>query len=111
MNNYKDIVLSSFLVSIEDNEFVKNFESIKNDVIIYYTKEYLNSIKDDMISLELKLLIEKILQLKFEFQKQIKYFFQNFINFKNDLKYLHENYICVVKKKINYNQKKWIIYS
>ena len=51
MNNYKDIFLSSFLVSIEDNEFVKNFETIKNGVLIYYTKEYLNSIKDDMISL------------------------------------------------------------
>ena len=106
MNNYKDIVLSSFLVSIEDNEFVKNFESIKNDVIIYYTKEYLNSIKDDMISLELKLLIEKILQLKFEYQKQIKYLFQNFINFKKDLKYLHENHIGVVKKNNKLQSKK-----
>jgi hypothetical protein len=51
MNNYKDIFLSRFLVSIEDNKFVKNFEAIKNGVLIYYTKEYLNSIKDDMISL------------------------------------------------------------
>ena len=50
MNNYKDIFLFRFLVSFEDNEFVKNFETI-NGVLIYYTKEYLNSIKDDMISL------------------------------------------------------------
>ena len=51
MNNYKDIFLFRFLVSFEDNEFMKNCETIKNGVLIYYTKEYLNSIKDDMISL------------------------------------------------------------
>ena len=98
MNNYKDIILSSFLVSIEDNEFVKNFETIKNDVIIYYTKEYLNSINDDMLYLELKLLIEKILQLKYEYQTQIKYLFQNFIYYKTNIKTLQQNHINMMKK-------------
>lgn len=98
MNNYKDIILSSFLVSVEDNEFVKNFETIKNDVIKYYTKDYLNSINDDMLSLELKIIIEKILHLKFEYQKQNKFLFYNFINYKNNIKSIQKNHIDIMKK-------------
>ena len=100
--------ITKFKQKISDNndEFVKIFEIFKNDNIIYYTKEYLNAIKDDVLSLELKLIFEKIINLKLEYQKQYKLLFNNFINYKNYIKLIQKNYINIFKKNNKLQTKK-----
>ena len=89
---------SNYSISSEENELMNNFETLKNDVIIYYTKEYLKSINDDMLLLEVILIIEKILQLKFEYQKQYKSLLNKFKKYKN-------NMIITKQKSINFIKK------
>ena len=86
------------LISYHDDEMIKNFERIKNDTIIYYTKEYLNSIHDDVLLLELNLIIDKILNLKFEYQKEYQFFLNNYIYCKKYIKYRQQKYINIMKK-------------
>ena len=93
-------------ISDNDDEFVKMFEIFKNDIIIYYTKEYLNSIKDDVLSLELQLIFEKIINLKLEYQKQYKLLFNNFINNKKYIKLIQKKYIDIFKKNSKLQTKK-----
>jgi hypothetical protein len=77
---------------------MNNFETLKNDVIIYYTKEYLKSINDDMLLLEVILIIEKILQLKFEYQKQYKSLLNKFKKYKNNMIITKQKSINIIKK-------------
>ena len=89
---------SNYTISSEENEFMNNFETLKNDVIIYYTKEYLKSINDDMLLLEVILIIEKTLQLKFECQKQYKTLFNKFKKYKNKMMITKKKSINIIKK-------------
>ena len=94
------------LISYHDDDIIKNFERIKNDTIIYYTNEYLNSINDDVLLLELNLFIDKILNLKFEYQKEYKYFLRSYIKYKNFIKYTQKKYINIMKKNNKLQTKK-----
>ena len=89
---------SNYSISSDENELMNNFETLKNDVIIYYTKEYLKSINDDMLLLEVILIIEKILQLKFEYQKQYKTLFIKFKKYKNNMIITKKKSINIIKK-------------
>jgi hypothetical protein len=89
---------SNYSISSEENELMNNFETLKNDVIIYYTKEYLKSINDDMLLLEVILIIEKILQLKFEYQIQYKSLLNKFKKYKNNMIITKQKSINIIKK-------------
>ena len=89
---------SNYSISSDENELMNNFETLKNDVIIYYTKEYLKSINDDMLLLEVILIIEKILQLKFEYQKQYTTLFNKFKKYKNNMIITKQKSINIIKK-------------
>jgi hypothetical protein len=108
------------LISYHDDEMIKNFERIKNDTIIYYTKEYLNSIHDDVLLLELNLIIDKILNLKFEYQKEYKFFLNNYIYCKKYIKYRQQKYINIMKKnnklqikkaRFNFNNNNYTLFN
>ena len=81
-----------------DDDFVKDFESNKNDIILYYTKEYLNSINDDVLLLEIKMIIEKILNLKIEYKNQYNFLFNNFKNYRKYIKSIQKESIIINKK-------------
>ena len=89
---------SNYSISSDENEIMNNFETLKNDVIIYYTKEYLKSINDDMLLLEVILIIEKILQLKLEYQKQYTTLFNKFKKYKNNMIITKHKSINIIKK-------------
>ena len=89
---------SNYSISSEENELMNNFETLKNDVIIYYTKEYLKSINDDMLLLEVILIIEKILQLKLEYQTQYKSLLNKFKKYKNNMIITKQKSINIIKK-------------
>ena len=48
-----------------------SFENNRNDFNIMYTDNYEESVKDDMLSLEIKLLIEKILEIQKSYHKEL----------------------------------------
>ena len=89
-----------------DEEIIKIFERFKKDVIIYYTKDYFNDIRDDVLFSELKLIIDKILNLKSEYQKYYKILVINFINNKKNIKLIQNNSIFITKKNNKLETKK-----
>ena len=107
--NNNESISFNYSKSFNENEIINNYETIKNDVIIYYTKEYLNSISNDMLLLELKIIVEKIFQLKMEYQNQYKLIFKNYIKHKNLIKLTEKKYINIAKK-INKLQMKKIFF-
>ena len=107
--NNNESISFNYSKSFNENEIINNYETIKNDVIIYYTKEYLNSISNDMLLLELKIIVEKIFQLKMEYQNQYKLIFKNYITHKNLIKLTEKKYINIAKK-INKLQMKKIFF-
>ena len=78
-----------------DNE---NFERLKNDFFLLYSKENLNKINNDVLFLEIQLLIEKILALQKKHQEE----YINLLNSININKNLFINnqskYILLIKK-------------
>lgn len=105
--NEKDKCIPNLIISDNnDDEYIKAFEIFKNDIIIYYTKEYLNSIKDDVLLLELQLIIEKIFNLKLEYQQQYISLFNNFNNYKILIKLIQEKFINTIKKNNKLYTKK-----
>ena len=89
-----------------DDDSMKYFEKIKNDIIFYYTKEYLNSLNRDGLLLELNLFIEKIFNLKIEYQNQYNLLFNSFINHRKYIKLTQKKSIIVNKKNNKLQSKK-----
>ena len=93
-NNSNENSLSS------SNENEENlFDNLKNDFNIMYIPNYEKMINDDMLSLEIQLLYEKIIELQFAYHSEFK---RLYIKFKNKQKN-YKNFISLnrhYKKKI-----------
>jgi hypothetical protein len=75
-NNFMDIILNKLILNTEydfDENYLSNssFENNRNDFNIMYTDNYGLSVKNDMLSLEIKLLIEKILEMQKSYHKEL----------------------------------------
>ena len=75
-NNFMDIILNKLILNTEydfDENYLLNssFENNRNDFNIMYTDNYGLSVKNDMLSLEIKLLIEKILEMQKSYHKEL----------------------------------------
>ena len=75
-NNFMDIILNKLILNTEydfDENYLLNssFENNRNDFNIMYTDNYGLSVKIDMLSLEIKLLIEKILEMQKSYHKEL----------------------------------------
>ena len=75
-NNFMDIILNKLILKTEydfDENYLLNssFENNRNDFNIMYTDNYGLSVKNDMLSLEIKLLIEKILEMQKSYHKEL----------------------------------------
>ena len=71
-----DIILNKLILNTEydfDENYLSNssFENNRNDFNIMYTDNYGLSVKNDMLSLEIKLLIEKILEMQKSYHKEL----------------------------------------
>ena len=56
----------------------ENFSSLKNDFEIFYTDDYVSSISEGMLQLELQLVIEKIFEIQAEYHKEYKAHLHNY---------------------------------
>jgi hypothetical protein len=75
-NNFMDIILNKLILNTEydfgENYLLNSsFENNRNDFNIMYTDNYGLSVKNDMLSLEIKLLIEKILEMQKSYHKEL----------------------------------------
>jgi len=99
-NNYRDIILND---NINTN---KNFENLKNDFLLLYPTNYSNKIKNEDGFLEIQFMIEKILSLQKEHQKEYMALFKS-INFnKSKTNYYQKEYISLIKKMNKLKTKK-----
>ena len=75
-NNFMNIVLNKLVLNNKydfDENYLLNssFENNRNDFNIMYTDNYGLSVMNDMLSLEIKLLIEKILEMQKSYHKEL----------------------------------------
>jgi len=75
-NNFMHMILNKLILNTKydfDENYLLNssFENNRNDFNIMYTDNYGLSVKNDMLSLEIKLLIEKILEMQKSYHKEL----------------------------------------
>ena len=71
---FMKVILSKILLNNNyDENYLLNssFENNRNDFTIMYTDNYEQTVIDDMLSLEIKLLIEKMLEMQKSFHKEL----------------------------------------
>ena len=76
------------------------FENLKNDFDIFYTKEYLNEIQEDVLQLEIQLQFEKIFELQSVYHKEYN-------NLQKEFNYLKKIYENIIKKYKMINKTKY----
>ena len=75
---------NKFTYDIENEDLTK-YENTKNDFILFYNKEYISSINEEMLILELQLMIDKILEMQNVYKKQSLIIQKNFEKLKKKL--------------------------
>ena len=80
------------------------FENLKNDFDIFYTKEYLNDIQEDVLQLEIQLQFEKIFELQSVYHKEYN-------NLQKEFNYLKKIYENIIKKYKMINKTKYKLMS
>ena len=81
-----------------DNENIIKYENVKKDFLLFYSKEYLNSINEEMLDLETQLMIDKILELQSVYMEEYRNFSINIKASKNALKYMQKKYFLLNKE-------------
>ena len=59
-------------IEYNDNPIDEEFLGLKNDFKIFYTKDYIDDINDDLLNLEIELCIEKIFDLILSYHQTLK---------------------------------------
>ena len=88
------------LTSDIEKENIEKYENVKNDFILFYNKEYINSINEEMLILELQLMIDKILEMQNAYKKQSIIIQRNFEKFRKKLIYFQKRNL-ILNKKMN----------
>lgn len=91
------------LVNLNINEYLldSSFENNKNDFNLLYSDNYHKNVKNDMLTMEMQLLCEKILELQKSYHNEEKMLYMDYFREKRKLKLIHENKINLKKKIIN----------
>ena len=93
-NNLVDLNIDEYLLD-------SSFENNKNDFNLLYSDNYHKNVKNDMLTMEMQLLCEKILELQKSYHNKEKMLYMDYFNEKRKLKLIHENKILLKKKIIN----------
>lgn len=80
-------------------ENISKYENIKKDFILFYNKEYINSINEEMLILELQLMIEKILEMQNVYKRQVIIIQRNFELYKKKIIFYQKRNLLMNKKK------------
>ena len=90
--------------SIDDNNLInKEFFGLKNDFEIFYTKEYIDEINDDLLNLEVELCFEKIFELILCYHQTLKQYELENKKEKNIIKNYIKDYKDVNKQILKIN--------
>ncbi len=81
-----------------ENSSIQIFNSVKTDFLIFYTDDYLSSITNDTLSLEIQLMIEKIFDLQNTFHKQFNILNEKYNKYKKYYELYSEKYFLALKK-------------
>ena len=103
-------------IEYNDNPIDEEFLGLKNDFKIFYTKDYIDDINDDLLNLEIELCIEKIFDLILSYHQALKlHEIENKIEQNKIKNYIKENKILnkqILKVNclniINKNQNNYI---
>ena len=101
-NDNSNISFNSYSFDNNDDrkEYIDSeFENLKNDFDIFYTKEYLNDIQEDVLQLEIQLQFEKIFELQSVYHKEYNNLQKVFYYFKNIFQNIIEKYKMISKIK------------
>jgi hypothetical protein len=95
---------NNFLSITEENLLNCSFENNKYDFKLLYVDHYTESVPDDMLILEIKLLLEKILELQKSYHKELDIILNKYFIYKFDYKNNMSKY-DIIRKKIVLFQK------
>ena len=100
-NISKILSLDDYILNNDiENENISKYENIKNDFILFYNKEYINSINEEMLILELQLMIDKILEMQNVYKKQSIIIQKNFEKLRKKLLFYQKKNL-ITNKKMN----------
>ena len=100
-NISKILLLDEYKISYDiENENITKYENVKNDFILFYNKEYINSINEEMLILELQLMIDKILEMQNIYKRQSIIIQRNFGKYIKKL-YFYQKRNTLMNKKMN----------
>ena len=94
-NNIKNNVIN---VNNYTSNNENDFENIKHDFMLFYTKEYLKNIKKDSLKIEFLLLLEKMFDIQNVFNKEFIFLYKNNIENKKYYKLCCEKFTILNKK-------------
>ena len=106
-NDNSNISINSYNFDNNDDRkecIDSEFENLKNDFDIFYTKEYLNDIQEDVLQLEIQLQFEKIFELQSVYHKEYN-------NLQKEFNYLKKIYENIIKKYKMINKTKYKLMS
>ena len=102
-NNENDNISFEDIPMTNNNE---NYERLKSDFLLLYSEENLNKINNDILFFEIQLLIEKILGLQNEHQKEYIFLFNSINSNINILKNYQFQYLSIFKQLNSLRLKK-----
>lgn len=94
----------NYISITEDNLINSSFENNKYDFNLLYIDHYTDNVPDDMLILEIKLLMEKILELQKSYHKELDFILNKYFINKYDYKKIMSKY-DIIRKKIVLFQK------
>ena len=101
-NNIESLFMN--MISNKNDNYDENyllntsFENNRNDFNIMYTDNYEESVMDDMLSLEIKLLIEKMLEIQKSYHKEFNIIIKQYNENGKIFKLLIEKILILIKK-------------
>ena len=100
-NLSKILALDDYKITYDiENENITKYENAKNDFILFYNKDYISSINEEMLTLELQLMIDKILEMQNIYKRQKIIIERNFGKFEKKL-FFYQKINILFNKKIN----------
>ena len=104
-DDYKDNFLLNSLY-YNENETFEEFNSLRNNFELFYSKSFINNIKKDLIDLEFNLALEKIMGLFTCYNNDVEYLYFKNIILRNAIKNLETKMKYIRKKLYKLNCKK-----
>ena len=98
-DNISKILDDHILTYDIENEDIAKYENIKNDFILFYNKDYINSINEEMFILELQLMIDKTLEMQNVYKKESMIIQKNMEKFRKKMQFFQKKNLLMNKKK------------